>query len=257
MTQQASLVNVAATLINPVAKPYQTYASAFAAITGVQGWWDLTDSSGLITLNSGKISAAAPLASTGSSNLAQATSGTRPTYDTTGLVGAGFSAGQVLDFAGTHPAGDHTVAVILSLSALPGAVMNILGSNSAGTPTRHELFIDSSNILHYAVNSSNAQIQLTTAHVGVPLLVVADYIQSTGACRLRLCGLPQTLLSGAGASSLVGDFYVGAAADPPVNSFSGKIFDVGLFNVATIIGQAAETTIKNYAHEIRGVVMLG
>jgi hypothetical protein len=227
-------------------KSSQTWIDALGAISGIQGWWDFVDGSGLIAQDGGKIASVAPRAGSGG-NLAQATRAHRPTYN--GALGAGFSGDQVLAYSGAHPAGDHTVVAIVDLANLPAVKMPVLGSSSAGEPTLHQMVILPNNTVRYTVNRNYADAPIMP---GLALLI-ADFVQSTGSVRVRANGAMQTACAGSAPVTCVSDFYIGSVRSDPHWAFNGRILDVGLFSGA-LIGTSAEATIIRYFEQARGGV---
>jgi hypothetical protein len=241
-TQRIRLKGV--TLADPVGTPFQLYKDAIAALSGLVGWWDLLDTTGLITQVSGAISSAAALAGAGS--LVQATGGERPTYDS--ALGALFSGGQVLDLSGaSFPTASHTIAAIVNLASV--GTVNMLGSFSGGG-VAHRLFTQANGTVRYACGTAYSDVPMVTGLA----LVMADFVQSTGVVRTRVNGASPTANAATpGQSALVTDFYLGAVSASPTSPLSGHVLDVGIFTGA-LIGTATEQTIKDYFTEVRGGV---
>lgn len=231
---------------NPDLPLKQTYAAAFAALSGFLGWFDLTDSA-LVTVSSGKVTNVDAKAGTG--DLVQATDARRPTWDG-GEVSFAAASSQVLSLSGlTFPTGSHTVAVVFRHGSW-ATTENIVGI-STPTATRHNQFFNTGNSkLRYAVGTSFADV--TPPAANVKSLAIMDFDTSSQAVRHKLNGLDGDGGIGAADSPLTDAFYVGAALSTGANGFTGQILDVFLFSGAQI-GSEAETLIENYARNVRGV----
>lgn len=231
---------------NPNLPQRQTYAAAFAALSGFLGWFDLTDSA-LITTSSGKVTNID--AKAGSGDLAQGTDARRPTWDGSEVNFAAASS-QVLSLSGlTFPSGSHTVAVIFRHGAW-SATENLVGI-STPTESRHNLFYNSaSGSIRYAVGTSYSDV--TPPASGSEALAIMDYDSSGLVVRNKINGVSGAGAIGAVTSPLVDSFYVGAALSGGGTGFTGQILDVLIFSGAQI-GTAAETLLQNYARNVRGV----
>lgn len=231
---------------NPNLPQRQTYAAAFAALSGFLGWFDLTDSA-LITTSSGKVTNVD--AKAGSGDLVQGTDARRPTWDGSEVSFAA-SSSQVLSLSGlTFPSGSHTVALVFRHGAW-SATENLVGI-STPTETRHNMFYVTSNgKLRYSVGTSYSDV--TPPASGAEALAIMDYDSSGLIVRHKMDGVDGSGGIGAVTSPLVDSFYVGAALSSGGNGFTGQILDVFIFSGAQI-GTAAETLLENYARNVRGV----